>query len=64
MHKSSKDGLFLLDRVYPVSKSTCLFLYDTDPFHLGYIDAADFYETGYKRILPTQGQLVQMGRHQ
>lgn len=40
------------------SDETCLFLHDTDPFDLGYIDAANFYQTGYKRILSTYGQLV------
>lgn len=53
MHKSSKDSLFLLDQVYHYQSwdDTRLLFHDTYPFDLGYIDAANFYETGYKRIL-------------
>jgi len=55
MRKSSKDGLFLLDQVYHDQSwdETRLLFHDTDPFDLGYINAANFYDTGYKRILST-----------
>ena len=56
VHKSSKDSLFLLDQVYHGQSrdETRLLFHDTDPFDLGNINAANFYETGYKRILRTR----------